>query len=93
MLVHEPDGILGATAVANYGAPLETDNFGRRGPGLGMVIDDEDSPPLGRHAAMGQQGGCHAAPSGNQTITRTGTECRCPAAGHVTTNAHCLSRC
>jgi hypothetical protein len=55
MLVHEPDGILGATAVANYGAPLETDDFGHRGPGLSMVIDDEDSPPLGCHAAMGSK--------------------------------------
>jgi len=93
MLVHEPDDILGATAVANYGATLETDGLGHRGPGVGMVIDDEDSPAMSCHAATRQQGECHATRSGNQTITRAGSERRCLPTGHMTTNAHWLSRC
>ena len=55
MLVHEPHSIFGATAVAHYGAPLEADGLGHRGPGLRMVIDDEDSPALSCHAAMGSK--------------------------------------
>jgi hypothetical protein len=55
MLVDEPDSVFGTTAVPHYGAPLETDGLGHHGPGLGMVIDDENAPALSCHAAMGSK--------------------------------------
>ena len=55
MLVDEADSVFGPTAIAHYGAPLQPYGLGHRGPGLGMVIDDEDSPALNCHAAVGSK--------------------------------------
>jgi len=66
VLVDEPDSIFGSTAVAYYRAPLETDSLGHRGSGLGMVIDDEDSPALR----------CHASVASKEDATRLAWEIR-----------------
>src|SRR3970282_502890 len=61
VLANEPHGTLDATSIAHHDTPLRADGLSHGRPRRGVIIDDQNSPSLGFHASLHEQGKCHFA--------------------------------